>query len=249
VKLALVTGGFRRVGAAIAGRLAEAGWTLALHCRAESVPEAALAATLAAQGSRWQGFTADLADPRAVMTLLPAIDAHFGQMPGLIVNNASVFGQDDWRGATAETLALHFQVNTTAPVLLATELARSLTDGGTACVINILDQRVRQPNADQLSYTLSKQALAAATQTLARVLTPGVRVNAVAPGLTIATPDYDAAQIALIAGQMPLRRLPTPEDVASAVLWLAGAEATTGQTIYVDGGASQKSFARDFGNL
>lgn len=246
MKLALVTGGFRRVGGVIAARLAEQGWTLALHSHREGIPDPALALALSTHGSVWQGFAAELADGAAVEALIPAVMAHFGRVPDLLVNSASRFVHDDWQTVTAEHLAVHHAVNTAAPVLLATALARALPETGTAAVVNILDQRIRQPNGDQLSYTLSKQALAGATETLARALAPRIRVNAVAPGLTIPTDDYLPAQMVRLAAAMPLGLLPEPDDVADAVLWLAEARATTGQTIFVDGGANLKSFARDF---
>ena len=96
---------------------------------------------------------------------------------------------------------------------------------------------------------MSKQALAEATRTLARVLAPRVRVNAVAPGLTIPTLDYSPAQLARLTAAMPLERLSQPEDVAAAVVYLAGARASTGQTLFVDGGAGLHDFARDFVHL
>jgi pteridine reductase len=246
VKLALVTAGLHRLGAAISTRLAEGGWNLALHSRTEGVPDRGLAAALTVQGTRWHQFEADLSSGAAVLKLLDDIKAHFGCLPDLIVNNASRFVWDDASTITADELAQHFAVNLTAPVLLATSLAGQLQPDQTACVVNILDQRIRQPNRDQLSYTLSKQALSGATETLARALAPKVRVNAVAPGLTLPTEDYRPTQMVALGEAMPLRRLPEPEDVADAVLWLAGAQSTTGQTIYVDGGASMKSFERDF---
>jgi pteridine reductase len=246
VKLALVTAGFHRLGAVIAARLAEAGWALALHSRKETEPDTDLAAMLALHQTQWQGFEADLSDGEAVVQLIDRIGDHFGALPHLIVNNASLFEWDDHKNVTPDGLAKHMAVNLAAPVLLASTLAKQIDEGARACVINILDQRIRQPNADQLSYTLSKQALSGATDTLARALAPQVRVNAVAPGLTIPTEDYRPAQMEGIAKAMPLERLPEPDDVADAVLWLSEAEATTGQTIFVDGGASLKSFPRDF---
>jgi pteridine reductase len=246
VKLALVTAGYKRVGGAIAARLAREGWTLALHSRTVAEPDADLAIALHANATQWRGFSADLGDEAAVATLLPSVIAHFGAVPQLIVNNASRFVYDDAASVTAESLALHYAVNVSAPVILATALARSLSAGETACVVNILDQRVRQPVGDQLSYTLSKQALWTATDTLARALAPSVRVNGVAPGLTLPTADYLPAQMAALEREMPLGLLPEPEDIADAVLWLASARATTGQTIFVDGGANLKSFERDF---
>lgn len=246
MKLALVTGGFSRLGAVIAARLASDGWTLALHCRETAEPDHDLAAILALHRTQWHGFACDLADGAAVGTLLPRIIRHFGQAPELIVNNASRFVHDDSTTLSEAELAAHLAVNLAAPILLATGLATHIGEGRSGVVINITDQRVRHPNGDQLSYTLSKQGLAAATTTLARALAPRVRVNAVAPGLTLPTEDYRPAQMVALEAIMPLKRLPEPDEIADAVSWLANAEAVTGQTIYVDGGASLKSFDRDF---
>ncbi len=249
MKLALVTGGLKRLGGVIAARLAGDGWALALHCHKEGPPDTDLALALAANDIAWRSFPAELGDGDAVLRLLPAIADHFGQMPDLLVNCASQFEWDNPRSMTPQSLSSHMAVNLAAPVLLATALADRLGSDAQACVINILDQRIRQPNADQLSYTFSKQALAGATETLARALAPRVRVNAVAPGLTMPTDDYLPAQMARLEAAMPLGLLPDPEDVADAVLYLAGARATTGQTIFVDGGANLKSFERDFAFL
>ena len=246
MKLALVTAGFHRLGAAIAARLAEDGWTLALHGRKLETPDPTLAAMLALHKTDWHGFAADLSDPQAVAGLLPAVLAHFGTAPSLLVNNASRFDWDDQDSVTAQGLMGHFAVNAAAPVLLSTDLAQRVGTGGIASVVNILDQRIRHPGADQLSYTLSKLTLSGATETLARALAPQVRVNAVAPGLVIPTDAYLPGQMEALRQAMPLGRLPEPEDVADAVLWLAKAEVVTGQTIFVDGGAALKSFDRDF---
>jgi pteridine reductase len=246
MKLALVTAGMRRIGAAIAARLASDGWALALHSRQDSAPDADLAAIIQVHQTPWHGFVADFADGDQVSGLLPHIAAHFGRMPDLIVNNASCFAWDDPATVTADALAHHHAINVTAPVLLATGLAGALPSAARACVVNILDQRIRHAGGDQLSYTLSKQALGVATETLARALAPKLRVNAVAPGLTLPTDDYRPAQMVRLAAMMPLARLPDPDEIADAVVWLADAEAVTGQTIFVDGGASLKQFDRDF---
>jgi pteridine reductase len=246
VKLALVTGGHRRLGAAISARLAADGWALAIHGAHDADPDSALADVLAETGTAWHGFVADLADAAAVDALLPAVAAHFGAMPALIVNNAAQFDQDDATTATAKSIADHYQVNVAAPLALALALHRA---GGRGSVVQIVDQRVRNPVPDQLSYSLSKAMLAATTRTLAVALAPRVRINAVAPGLTLPTPDYDAVQMERLATAMPLERLASPDDIADAVLWLANAASVTGQTVFVDGGANLKSFDRDFVHL
>jgi pteridine reductase len=194
----------------------------------------------------WHGFAADLADSEAVCGVMEQVVRHFGGPPQLLVNNAAAFEWDDADTVTGASLARHHAINAVAPVLLATSLAKMMPNDQRASVVNILDQRVRHPGGDQLSYTLSKQALAGATETLARALAPQIRVNAVAPGLTIPTDDYLPAQMLALEQAMPLGLLPEPDDIADAVLWLAGAQATTGQTIFVDGGASLQSWDRDF---
>ncbi len=246
MKLALVTAGFHRLGAAIAQRLAAEGWTLALHGRKIESPDPSLADSLSRNGTRWQAFAADLSDEKAVVALVPAVVAHFGRAPDLIVNNASRFDWDDPQSATPAAMAAHFAVNAAAPVALATALAAALDPGQVASVVNILDQRIRHPGGDQLSYTISKLALSGATETLARALAPHVRVNAVAPGLVIPTEEYLPSQMEALRAAMPLARLPEPADIADAVYWLANAALVTGQTVFVDGGAALKSFDRDF---
>jgi len=246
MKLALVTGGCRRLGAAISGRLAEAGWSLALHAQYDPEPEAALLARLVQSGCDWQGFAADLSIAGDVAALVDQVSNHFGASPQLLVNNASIFGQEPLASATMASLERHFRVNTAAPFVLARDVAMRAQGGEPAVVVNILDQRIRHPGGDQASYTLSKLALTESTRMLARALAPSARVCGVAPGLTLPTEAYLPAQMARLEAEMPLQLLPDPEDIADAVLYLAGARATTGQVIYVDGGASLQDFSRDF---
>lgn len=245
-RLALVTGGCRRVGAAIAADLARNGWELALHGHSDAVPDTGLAEVLADADSRWHGFTADLAQAQAPAELMAQVVAHFGRAPDLLVNNASLFEFDDLASLTPQMLSDHFSVNTFAPVLLARELVAAAEDGAQPAIVQIIDQRVRNPNGDQLSYTLSKQALAESIRTLARAFGVCARVNGVAPGLTLATSDYDDAQMARLAARMPLGRLSTPQDIARAVRYLAEEPAITGQLLFVDGGAHMLSLDRDF---
>ena len=244
--LALVTGGMHRLGAAIAARLASAGYTLALHKHHARDPEPALAAALAEHSTDWQRFRADLSDADEVAGLIPAVIAHFGRAPDLLVNNAALFGEGQWDALSAADLARMSAVNFHAPVLLAQALVAASPADSQPAIVNIVDQRVANPVPDQLAYSLSKGALFQATRTLATAFGPRARVNAVAPGLTLVTDDYTPGQAERLAARMPLGQLPTPERVADAVLFLAQATATTGQTIFIDGGASLAPLGRDF---
>lgn len=244
--LALVTGGLHRIGAAIAATLAEAGYDLALHRRKDDEPDADLAHAIAAAGIDHAIFSADLGQSGAAEALFADVARHFGRAPALIVNNASLFTGSDIGTLDSAGLGAALAVNLTAPVLLTQAVFAS---GGQGAVVNILDQRVRNPVPDQIAYTLSKQALSEATRTLALACAPRVRVNAVAPGLTLSAAGYEEGRMTRMAALMPLERLATPQDIADAVLVLARIESITGQTIFVDGGANLKSYDRDFAYL
>lgn len=241
--LALVTGGCRRLGAAIGAALASAGYDLAIHGGTHGDPDPALLAAIADAGVDRRFFSADLADADAVAALLPAVIAQCGRAPAVLVNNAARFDYDSPADVTQAGLLDHYAVNAAAPVLLIQALAAT---GEAAVVVNILDQRIAAPNGDQLSYTLSKLALSEATSILARHYAPHVRVSAVAPGLTLSAPDLDGERLAAATRHMPLDRLPEPAEIAAAVLYLVGARSVTGQTIFVDAGAHLCRYARDF---
>ncbi|NJM50038.1 MAG: SDR family oxidoreductase [Sphingomonadales bacterium] len=244
--LALITGGMRRVGAFIAMKLARHGYDLALSTHQEGDIKPLLVDTLSKTQVRWHGFVADLSDPAACLPLMDQVAAHFGRMPDLLVNNAAIFGQDDWPSMDAQTLESHFRLNTFAPLLLSKALVAKAEEGKRPAIVHILDQRITNPHGDQISYTLSKQALAVSVRSMASAFGARARVNGVAPGLVISTPDYNRALEARLADMMPLGALAGPEAVADAVHYLAGAGNVTGQIVFVDGGAHLKSFDRDF---
>lgn len=245
-RLALVTGGLHRVGAAISARLAREGYALAIHKRSPGDADAVLADALAETGAISHRFAADLSNPAEVDTLIPAVIEKFGRAPDLLVNNAALFAEGEWTDLSIAALHDMMQVNLSAPVMLAKALVAASGADKRPAIVNIVDQRVVHPVPDQIAYSLSKSALWQATATLAVAFGARARVNAVAPGLTMATDDYSAAQVDRLAGRMPLGALPTPGQIADAVVYLARAEAVTGQTIFVDGGAHLAPMGRDF---
>jgi NAD(P)-dependent dehydrogenase (short-subunit alcohol dehydrogenase family) len=131
-------------------------------------------------------------------------------------------------------------------VLLAQALHAQLgADPGRGCVVNLLDQKLWNPNPDYLSYTLSKAALQAATVMLAQALAPAVRVCGVAPGVTLVSGPMSAQEFASAHQMTPLRRSSTPQDVARAVRFLIESPAITGTTLLVDGGQHLSAQSRD----
>lgn len=243
--LALITGGWRRIGGAIARKLASEGWDLALHAHRESAFDAEFKAQLGWMGAAVHPVAGDLEDPAFPPMLLADVAATAERSPDLLVNCASLFHDDTVQTMTPDVLEQHFRVNLFAPLLLMRAFAEALGER-TGSVVNILDQRVINPVPDQISYTISKQALYASVRTLSRAMAPKVRVNGVAPGLILPTADYDAEQWRRLEEVMPLKRLPGADEIADAVHYLASAHSVTGQTLFVDAGASLESYPRDF---
>jgi len=231
-KAALITGGGRRIGRAIALALAGAGYAVALHANRSRTEAEALAAEIEGQGGRAVVVLGDLADAQAVRGLVPAA-AVLGPL-ALLVNSAAEFEPDDIATLEPARFERTLAVNLAAPLFLAQAFAAQAPAG--ASIVNVLDQRVLKPTPRFLSYTLSKSALYTATTTLAQALAPRIRVNAVAPGPTLPSPRQSDAEFAAQAATLPLARGPRPQDIAAAVLYLAGADGVTGVTIPVDGG-------------
>jgi NAD(P)-dependent dehydrogenase (short-subunit alcohol dehydrogenase family) len=229
---ALITGGGRRIGRAIALALSRSGFGVVLHARRTRADAEQLAGEITGAGGRASVVLADFAEPAAVKGLIPAAAA-FGPLT-LLVNNASVFEADELADLDRAAFERSFAVNLAAPVFLAQAFAAQAPAGSS--IVNIIDQRVFKPTPHFFSYTLSKSALHAATVTLAQALAPNIRVNAVAPGPTLPSPRQTPEQFSQQATSLPLQRGPAPEDIAAAVVYLAQADSITGVTIPVDGG-------------
>ncbi len=231
---ALITGGGRRIGRAIALALSRAGYAVVLHANHSRADAEQLAAEIIVAGGRASVALADLADHDAVRGLVPAASA-FGPLT-LLVNNAGVFEPDDIENLGRENFERAMAVNLAAPLFLIQAFAAQAPAGANASIVNIVDQRVLKPTPRFLSYTLSKTALHTATVVLAQALAPKMRVNAVAPGPVLPSPRQTDEQFSAQAAAVPLGRGPGPDDIAAAVLYLAQAQSVTGVTIAVDGG-------------
>jgi NAD(P)-dependent dehydrogenase (short-subunit alcohol dehydrogenase family) len=241
----LVTGGARRIGGAIVLELAAHGWDVAVHCRRSFADAEATAADARALGARAEVFSADLADPQACEALLPAVLLRCDRLDA-VVHNASLFEYDDVANFTVASFERHMRANAVPAIVLARALHEHLSGrGARGCVVNLLDQKLANPNPDYLSYTLSKSVLEAAGTLLAQALAPTVRVCAVAPGLTLRSSAMSDDEFAAAQQLTPLQRTSTPQDLAGAVRFLLEAPAITGETLLVDGGQHLAPQARD----
>jgi NAD(P)-dependent dehydrogenase (short-subunit alcohol dehydrogenase family) len=249
-RVALVTGAARRIGRAIALDLGHHGYDVAVHYRGSAAAAESTVAELRGLGVVAASFQADLADEAACRGLLPAVVTRFGHVDA-VVNSASLFEDDDAARFGHAAMERHWRANTAPAVLLAQALHAHLegrvgdqTPGG-GCVVNIVDQKLWNPNPDHFSYTLSKAALQAATVMLAQALAPRLRVCGVAPGITLASGPMTDAEFEAAHRMTPLQRSSTPADIAHAVRFLIESPAITGTTLLVDGGQHLAAQPRD----
>ncbi|WP_374436867.1 SDR family oxidoreductase [Inhella sp.] len=242
----LITGAARRLGRHLALHLARAGWDVAVHHRTTPDADAdSLGTALRELGARTVGLPADLEDEAAVETLVPAAVAALGRLDA-VVNSASLFSHDEIASFSYANLERHLRANTAAALTLARALHRHCAAAGhEGCVVNVLDQKLWNPNPDHLSYTLSKAALEAATPVLAQALAPQLRVVDVALGVTLPSGPMTEAEFLAAHRLTPLGRSSQPDDFAQAVEYLLKARAVTGSTLLVDGGQHLAAQPRD----
>lgn len=240
-KTVLVTGGARRVGAAICRRLHQAGANVVVHYRTSRQDALRLRRRLEAhRADSVECVCADLLDPSALSGIVASALTRFGRLDAL-VNNASSFFATPFGTVTHSDWNDLIGTNLQAPMFLAQAAAAELTRRRGA-IVNIADIHAERPLEGHIAYSVAKAGLVGLTRALARELGPRVRVNAVAPG-AIAWPETgelaDRSVQAEILRRTPLNRIGGPEDIAAAVYYLI-AEATfvTGQVLAVDGGRS-----------
>lgn len=241
--LALVTGGARRLGRAMALALAGEGLDVAIHCNASTAEAEAVADEARAMGVRAGVFAADLLDLDATEALIPRVSAAMGPV-SVLVNNASIFEHDDIRSATRESWDRHLGSNLRAPFILSQAFAAQAPKAdragaeplALAMIVNMVDQRVLAPTPEFITYAIAKAGLWDMTRMLAQALGPDIRVNAIGPGPTLQGAHQSPETFAEERAATLLNRGADPEDVAQALRYLLRARAVTGQLICVDGG-------------
>ncbi len=233
----LITGAAKRIGRAIALKLANDGWNIAIHYNQSEQDANDLAAAIRDLGQTAALVKGDLSTPADVKSLFAKSREALGPITAL-VNNASLFEKDILETLTEDSFSQHMNTNLLAPALLTQAFAEQtdLPAQSNVNIVNIIDQRVHNLRPDFLSYTLSKSALWTLTQTTAMSLAPRIRVNAIGPGPTLQSKRQSKEQFSRQAQQVPLKRGATPNEIANGVLFFTNSSSITGEFIAMDGG-------------
>ncbi|SER83821.1 NAD(P)-dependent dehydrogenase, short-chain alcohol dehydrogenase family [Tranquillimonas rosea] len=242
---ALVTGGGKRLGRAMALYLADRGYDVAVHYNGSVDAAGEVAEEIRGKGRRADAVQADLLDAGQTETLVPRASEALGGPLTLLVNNASIFEHDRLDTATLESWDRHMASNLRAPLFLTQAFAAQAPVAeqdemdeprAVALVINMIDQRVRKLTPEFTTYTLAKAGLWTLTRTAAQALAPHVRVNGIGPGPTLqgarqSESHFDSQRAATI-----MSRGSNPADITGALGYFIDAPAVTGQLLCVDGG-------------
>jgi pteridine reductase len=235
-KVALVTGGGRRVGRSLAIALAGRGASVAVHYNESDKGAKETVQAIESSGGQARDFQADLSTADAPAALIERVAGGFGSLD-VLINSAAVMLRTPFGSIRAEQWDEIFALNLRAPFLLSQAAAPQLmrAEGGGA-IVNIADLAAFETWPGYIPHGLTKSGIVYMTKALARVLAPKIRVNGIAPGTVLLPDDFNAKDAAHLTETTPLGRSGTPEDVANAMLFLLDADYITGETIIVDGG-------------
>jgi NAD(P)-dependent dehydrogenase (short-subunit alcohol dehydrogenase family) len=233
-RVALVTGGAKRLGRAIALRLAQEGADVAIHYGHSQAEAGTLAAEIEKLGRRSAVTSAGLRNVPEIQKMVTGVATHFGRLD-ILVNSAANFLQTKFLDTKEESWDASLDTNLKAPFFCAQAAAPYLQKSGKGVIVNFADIGGLLGWKDFLPHSVSKAGVIMMTRILAKELAPDVRVNAIAPG-TISMPGDPPEWEADFIRRAPLQRSGRPDDIADAVMYLVTAEFVTGQTLVVDGG-------------
>lgn len=244
-KRALVTGAGGRLGRAMAIYLGERGFDVVVHYASSSAGAEETVRAIRSLGRQAVALQADLLNEDETQALIDRACSAMGGALTVLVNNASIFEEDDLESSTRESWDRHFESNLRAPYVLTQKFANSVPEVALdsrgepvaqGLVINMIDQRVRKLTPKFSTYTLAKMGLWALTQTSAQALAPKVRVNAIGPGPTLQGDRQSAEDFAEQRAATILKRGANPADIVAALGYFLDSPAITGQLLCVDGG-------------
>lgn len=233
-KIALITGASKRIGKALAEHLAEKGWNIAIHFNSSKASAIELAKLLSEKypEQKFETFKCNLAAINQVVELIPSVIKAFGNID-LLINNASVFESGYLKETTLELYENQLNVNLKAPFFLIRDFSNHSKLGN---VINFVDTRVTTNKSDFAAYSLSKKGLWDLTKMAALELAPNIRVNAIAPGVTLPPDEKDESYLMNLAKKIPMRKPGGIAPIIKSLDYILENDHVTGQLLFADGG-------------
>ena len=243
-KSAIVTGAAKRIGAGIAMALSSQGWFVYLHYNSSSEEAKQVLHEIKSSGGNGQLINMDLSNPDCGEQIINQIDRAAPPVE-LLINNAARFEYDNISNINSLSLDQHFFANVRGPILLSKSFFELVTKGQQGCVINILDNKIFALNPDYLSYTISKAALQCATETFAMAMAPHVRVNGIAPGITLESGGQGESSFQKGQKMSPIGKVSSVEDIIKALFFIVNTTSLNGHIITIDGGQRLQKLDRD----
>lgn len=233
-KTALITGASKRVGKAIAEHLAGKGWSVIIHFNSSEKPAQELKNALSRKfpGQNFNTIQANLSDESEVEKIIPQVAEKTGRFD-LLINNASVFEPGYLAETNAGLFNSQMDVNLKAPFLLIRDFAKHCKNGN---IINFVDTRITTSKSNFAAYSLSKKGLWELTKMAALELSPEIRVNAIAPGVTLPPEDKDESYLENLAKNIPMKKPGGLVPILKSIDYILENEHLTGQLLFVDGG-------------
>jgi NAD(P)-dependent dehydrogenase (short-subunit alcohol dehydrogenase family) len=233
-QIALITGASKRIGRALTEHLANRGWNVAVHFNASGKLANKLVTELSAKykGQKFATFKTNLSEMTEVQMLISNVISDFGKID-LLINNASVFDASYLKKTSMELFDSQFNVNLKAPFFLIRDFANLCKTGN---IINFVDTRVTSNKSNFAAYSLSKKTLWELTKMAALELSPNIRVNAIAPGVTLPPDDEDEEYLQNLAKYIPMKRPGGIEPIIKSLNFILENNHLTGQLLFADGG-------------
>ncbi len=233
-KTALITGASKRIGKFLSEHLAEGGWNIIIHYNTSGEAALQLASVLSSKfpGQRFHATKANLSNISEVVGLIPKVISEFGAF-NMLINNASVFDRSYLQQTSTELFDSQLDVNLKAPFFLIRDFANYCKKGN---IINFVDTRVTSNKSNFAAYSLSKKGLWDLTQMAALEFAPEIRVNAIAPGVTLAPEDEDENYLQNLAKGIPMKRPGGLEPILKSMDYILQNNYLTGQLLFADGG-------------
>ena len=239
-KTALITGASKRIGKAIAEFLAAKEWDIIIHFNSSEKPAKQLMQTLSLKfpNQKFSIVKANFSETNEVSKLIPKIISEFGEI-NLLINNASVFNSGSIKNTSVDLFESQININLKAPFILMRDFAKHCKYGN---IINFVDTRITSNKSDFAAYSLSKKALWELTKMAALEFAPAIRVNAIAPGVTLPPTDKNENYLDKLAQNIPMKKPSGVEPILKSIEYILENNHLTGQLLFADGGENLNAY-------